>query len=401
MSASARPAVASSGAVARFFASPLVAILLFAVALRIVLLPSLGFHNDIAAFEAWTLALKDNPPWQFYAKTSFADYPPGYFVVLWILGGFYGLLGTLHLIPANDSSYFALRLLVKLPALVMDMVDAVLIYAIVRRFAAERVALVAAALFALNPATIYVSAYWGQVDSVSWGFVLLSLWLALRSADDPSKTVVRVVWAWVAIAFSILIKPQGALIALVLLAYLVASGDAALRARRLRGTALGIVAALGLTIGIAALFHGSFNPVADLAWLFERYRFGSNVYPYNSVNAFNLYAVKQPFWQSDLVSLQVLGFDAGPTWLWGIVLVLAASGLIVLRFFQLRTDRAFLEASMLVAFAFFTLATRMHERYIFGAFLLAFPLVAFGRSNIWTVVILSFTTLANLVYSFA
>ena len=38
---------------------------------------------------------------------------------------------------------------------------------------------------------------------------------------------------------------------------------------------------------------------------------------------------------------------------------------------------------MLIAFAFFVLATRMHERYIFGAFLLAFPLLGSGR-RYWT-----------------
>jgi dolichyl-phosphate-mannose--protein O-mannosyl transferase len=401
MSASARTAVAAPGATARPFASPLVVMLLFALAIRIVLLPSLGFHNDIAAFEAWTLALKDNPPWEFYAKTSFADYPPGYFVVLWGLGWLYGLLSNLHLISNADNSYFALRLLVKVPALVMDLVDAVVIYAIVRRFASERLALLGAGLFAFNPATIYVSAYWGQIDSVSWGFVLLALWLALRSSDDPQKTVVRLVWAWLAIAFSVLMKPQGALVALVVLAFAVTAGEAELRRRRLIGTGLGIVAGFVLTFAVAALFHGSFNVAADIAWLFERYRFGSTVYPYNTINAFNLYAIKQSFWQPDTVPLSVFGVDAGPMWLWGIILVLAATALIVTRYLQKRDDRAFLEAAMLVAFAFFALATRMHERYIFGAFLLAFPLIAFGRQYFWVVGALTVTTLANLVYSFA
>ncbi len=401
MSTSARPAVATPNATARPFVTPLVAVLLFALAVRIVFLPSLGFHNDISAFEAWTLSLKDNPPWQFYAKTSFADYPPGYFVVLWVLGAIYGVLDHLHLISNADNSYFALRLLVKVPALVMDLIDAALTFAIVRRFASERIALVAAACFAFNPASIYVSAYWGQIDSVSWGLLLLALWLALRSSDLPQKTVPRLVWAWLAIAFSVLIKPQGALVALVVLAFAFTAPDPEQRRRRLIGTAAGLVAALGLVYAIAVLFHGSFDPVADFAWLLQRYQFGSTVYPYNSVNAFNLYAIKQPFWQPDTIPLQVFGIAAGPSWLWGIVLVLAAAALIVTRYLQQRTDRAFLEAAMLVAFAFFTLATRMHERYIFGAFLLAFPLIAFGRQYAWAAGALSVTTLLNLVYSFA
>ena len=401
MSTSARRAVATPQTAARPVVTPLVVVLLFALALRIVLLPSLGFHNDIAAFEAWTLSLKDNPPWQFYAKTSFADYPPGYFVVLWVLGAVYGALDHLHLISNADNSYFALRLLVKIPALVMDLVDAAVVFAIVRRFATERLALIAAAFFAFNPASIYVSAYWGQIDSVSWGFVLVALWLALRSSDEPRKTVARLGWAWLAIAFSVLIKPQGALVALVLLAFAFTAADAEGRRRRLAGTAAGIGAALLLTFAVSALFHGSANPVADFVWLLQRYQFGSNVYAYNTINAFNLYAIKQPFWQPDTVPLQVFGMSAGPTWLWGIVLVLAATGLIVARYVQRRTDQAFLEAAMLVAFAFFALATRMHERYIFGAYLLAFPLIAFGRRYGWSAAVLSVTTLLNLIYSFA
>ncbi len=220
-----------------------------------------GFHNDVAAFEAWTLTLQNNPPWQFYAKTSFADYPPGYFIVLWVLGGIYGLIGHLHLINTNDPSYFALRLLVKLPALVMDLVDAALIYAIVRRYASEAVALGAAALFALNPTTIYVSAYWGQIDSVSWGFVLLALWLALRSSDVPAKLTARLTWAWLAIAFSILIKPQGALVAVVLVAFAFAPLDASLRRLRLRATAIGLGALRDLGAGCL----GALPPLGESA----------------------------------------------------------------------------------------------------------------------------------------
>ena len=406
MSTTARTAVAASRFNARSWAWPLIAILAAGFVVRLLLLPSLGFHNDIAAFEAWTLTLKDNPPWQFYAKTSFADYSPGYFIVLWAIAGIYSVLGHLHLISTNDPSYFALRLLVKVPALVMDLADAALIYAIVRRYAREAVALGAAALFALNPATIYVSAYWGQIDSVSWGFVLLALWLALRSSDEPRKLTARLVWAWLAIAFSILIKPQGTLVAVVLLAFAFAPLDAELRLRRLRATAIGLGVSLLLALGVAALFHASANPVELIVWLFDRYRIGSAVYPYNTVNAFNLYAIKQSFWSSDLAALPLSvpffgAINLGAMWLWGVILVLAASALIVARYLQERTDRAFLEAAMLVAFAFFILATRMHERYIYGAFLLAFPLLAFGRRQIWTAVLLSVTTLLNLIYSFA
>jgi dolichyl-phosphate-mannose--protein O-mannosyl transferase len=401
MSTTARTAGAPAGIGLPSWVKPIALILTVGFFIRLLLLPSLGFHNDVSAFEAWTLTLKDNPPWDFYAKTSFADYPPGYFIVLWGLSGLFSVLGHLHLINTNDPSYFALRIMVKLPALVMDLVDAWLIYSIVKRFASQTVALAAAALFALNPATIYVSAYWGQVDSVSWGFVLFALWFMLRSADEPAKMAPRMLWAWAAMAFSILIKPQGALVGVMLVAYAFTAVDAEVRRKRLLLTGTGILISLVMAYLVALLFHPTANPIAAFSWLLDRYRIGSAVYPYNSVNAFNLYAIKQSFWSPDTAPLAFFGVPFGAMWLWGIVLVVAAAALIVARYLQEKTDQAFIEASMLLAFAFFTLATRMHERYSFGAFLLAFPMLAFGRRRLWPIAILTFTTLLNLVYSFA
>ena len=380
-------------------ASPLVAILALGLIVRLLFLGSDGFHNDLAAFESWTLTLRDNPPWAFYAKSGFADYPPGYFVVLWVLAKLYALLPG----AAGDAQHgwALLKVLVKLPAIAMDLVDAGIVYAIVRRYAAQSVALLAAALLAFNPAAIFVSSYWGQVDSVSWGLVLVALWLVLRAGDDARKTVPRLVWAWLAFAFSLLIKPQAATIGLLFLAYPFATADAAVRARRLAGTGAGLLAGLVLAYGAGALFGAGANPVRVLGWLLGRYAFGSGVYPYNTVNAFNLYALRQPFWQSDAQPLTFFGLGLGSLSLWGVVLVVASTALVVGRYLQRRDDRALIEGAMIVALAFFTLATRMHERYVYGAFLLALPLVAFGRAGLWSALVLSVTTYLNLAYSFA
>ncbi|MGH2489576.1 MAG: hypothetical protein ACRDFR_08170, partial [Candidatus Limnocylindria bacterium] len=68
----------------------LVVLLLLGLALRIlvaaVILPQSGLHNDITAFSAWALRLADVGPGEFYAPGYFADYPPGYMYVLWVLG---------------------------------------------------------------------------------------------------------------------------------------------------------------------------------------------------------------------------------------------------------------------------------------------------------------------------
>jgi len=372
--------------------APLAAILGAGLVLRLLFIAGTGFHNDIAAFESWTLTLRDNPPWQFFAKAGFSDYPPGYFVILWVVAKVYAVLG------GGGTNGLLLRALVKLPAIAMDVVNAAVVFAIARRYASQGVALAAAAALALNPVAIYVSAYWGQVDSVSWGFALIAVWCVLRAGDAPDQTVPRLVWAWLALAFSILVKPPAATLVLLFLAYPFATSDAAVRARRLAATAAGIGAALALALAVGLLFH----PNADvLGWLYGRYALGSGVYPFNSVNAFNLYALRQPFWQPDTVPLSILGVHAGSLAMWGVALVLAATALIVGRYLQRRDDRALLEGAMLCALAFFVLATRMHERYIYGAFLFAIPLIAFGRAGVWPAVVLSVTTYLNLAYSLA
>ncbi len=68
-------------------------------------------------------------------------------------------------------------MLVKLPAVFADLAVGVLLYALVRRFAGMRWGLGAAALYLFNPATIYISASWGQVDSISGGLALLAIYL--------------------------------------------------------------------------------------------------------------------------------------------------------------------------------------------------------------------------------
>jgi dolichyl-phosphate-mannose--protein O-mannosyl transferase len=377
---------------------PLISILAAGFVLRLLFIGSEGFHNDVAAFESWTLTLRDNPPWMFYAKSGFADYPPGYFVILWLLSKVYGL--AVFMLGGSEAAHgwALLRTFVKMPAIVMDLVNSALLYAIVRRYAPPAVALLAAGFLALNPAAIYVASYWGQVDSVSWGLILVALWCVLRSGDDPAKTVSRLTWAWLAFGMSILIKPQGATIGLLLLAYPFATHDVAARARRLRGTLAGLGAAAALALAISLLFH----PAADVVgWLFGRYLFGSNVYQYNSVNAFNLYALVRHMWQPDGMPLSLLGIPVGPLSLWGVLLVIGATALIVGRYLQRADDRALLEGAMLCALAFFVLATRMHERYLYGAFLLSMPLIAFGRTGLVSSIILTVTLYLNLAYSFA
>lgn len=363
-------------------------VLLLGLLLRLLFLNAEGFHNDLSSFEAWALTLHDHPLWQFYAKAGFADYPPGYFFILWVLGNVYKTF--VH----ADATFALLKYAVKLPSIFMDLVDSVLIYALVKRFANSAWALVCAAFFALNPAIIFVSAYWGQVDSVAAGFALAGV-LLLLSSRTPSegRTVLFLIGASLCLAYSILIKPPAIVLVPLFLAYAFVGGERERLRVRLSGAGLGLLAALLLATLAASAFHRG-TPLADLSWLYERYRFGKDVYPFNTVNAFNLWSIKYSFWQPDAQRIFFLKQS-----LWGLLLLVAAVILIVVRYVQAKTDRAFLESAALLTLAFFILSTRMHERYVFDGLAFTIPLLFSARRYLCAAVALSVTLFANLLYS--
>ncbi len=370
----------------RSFATGLWLGLLIAAGLliRLAFMGSEGFRSDVQSFEAWAIALSQHPFSQFYASTSFADYPPGYFYVLWLVGHLYAVL-------APQGSTDLLNYLVKLPAVIMDLVDGALIYAIVRRFAGDRWALGAAAVFILNPATIFISAAWGQVDSISTGFALWGVYLLLASDEGPSPTA-RIVLAWVSLSYSLLIKPQAAVLIPLFVVFAFTRLDR--RRARLLGTGIGIVAALLFVLLLTLPFHPTGNPIGAYGWLLGKYTFAKNVYAYNSVNAFDLWSILHGFWAPDTQTIAGI-----PQYAWGVVLVAAAVILTVVRYWQARSQQALLESSALVTLAFFMLATRMHERYIYDGLTFTIVCLPFARRYWWATLIFSATLLVNLFYS--
>ncbi len=378
----------------------LAGLLLVGFVIRLLLIGADGFHGDVSSFEAWSLSLVDVPISQFYEKAGFADYPPGYLYVLFVIGHLYRLL--VH----DDPSYFMLKVFVKMPAIVCDLIDAGLIFVIVRKFAALSWAFAAAALMAFNPSTIFISAYWGQVDSVAAALTLGALLLMVNAyASSGRAATLMIVGAWLALGYSVLMKPPAIVIAPIFLLFAFISSDPKARIDRLIATWYGVAAALALAYVASIPFHPSFNPVEQFAWLIKRYAFGANVYAYNSVNAFNLYEMfpNSHFWQPDTGLLPgwqlgstTLGF---PQYIWGIIIFAAATVLVASRFAQRRDIMALLEASMILSLGYFVLSTRMHERYIFNAMVLAIPLVFYRRRYLYATVILTFTLFGNLFYS--
>ena len=363
--------------------------------LRLLFIQNQGFTSDIQTFEAWALSLAEHGLGNFYSSGQFADYPPGYFYIL----GFFGWLWEVFFKASDAGHYTMLRAMVKMPAILADLGVGVLIYAIGRRFAPIGISLGAAALYLLNPAVIYNSAAWGQVDSISAGLALLAVYLLLRSDDDGPNTLVSwwIVGAWLAFGYSILIKPQALPIALLLVLFAFVKRER--MKMRVVSTVIGIAAATILAVELVEPFHFS-NPIDALGWLFDRFKFGSGVYKYTSVNAFNLWSIRGEMWKPDSDPVMFFGqFSLGPYLLWGWILVGAAILLAAWRYLQDGTNRALLEGCAIASIAFFMLATRMHERYLFYGLLFTIACAPLARRYLWGAIVLTGLLLLNLQYS--
>lgn len=367
--------------VARTNAWWLIGAIVFGIVVRIALLPGKGFPLDIAAFEDWALALGTTGTSGFYADTSglrypALDYPPGYMYVLWLVGIVYA-----QLCHCTDHT-LVLQILEKLPPVLADFGVAFVSYAIARRITSERNAVAVAIALLVLPPLWLVSAYWGQVDSVACLALLLTVWAA---------TGQRWIAMWALFAVTILIKPQAAPIAPLLLVW----------EWRTAGLTWAFPAgiAAGAAIGYFATwpFTSDHGVVASTRWLLERYVNGVSKYPFNTTGGFTLFGITGNYFQSD--SQHVLGL---PLHIWGIVLFLALLVAVTIKLWLALAASAsrvpLLASAYLVLAGLFVLSTRMHERYLMPALVLGAIVSTVDRRYALATLVFAATFTINCIF---
>jgi dolichyl-phosphate-mannose-protein mannosyltransferase len=338
---------------------------MFSVALlaRILIAPHAGFYGDLKWFQAWATRLAEVGPHRFYADGQFADYPPGYLYVLW-------LISKISVPPGY--------VLLKMPAILADLGLAWLAGTLAQRIAPTRVRerfpvrpLVAAAVL-FNPAFIMLSAVWGQVDAVPALFVLWTLLLLFTGPPSLRREIL----AFLVFAVAIAVKPQAGFVLPVLLY--------ALYRRHLRCRSgsdltkgilsIGLTAALSLGFWFLTAVPFGLGPVELVR--FDRH--SASLYPVTSVNAFNLWGAVgfgRPDASGDYVAV------AGIPALYFGMLAFAAGIVLVISRAHRAIERGADEARILtlaagiVSLLAFVLLTRMHERYMFYSLALLAPLV--------------------------
>lgn len=248
---------------------PVLLMLLLATAARVgiaLLIP--GYGVDIGCFTYWGEFMAHTGAADFYNTVGFCDYPPGYILVLGLLGKLGDALGT-----------GMTELLVKLPSILCDIAAAAVLYGFAKKRVPARNAFVLSALYAFNPLTFAAGAAWGQADSVMALCLLLVVIFAIENRWAAALPLYML---------SVLLKPQalmfGPLGLMAFLYALIRQKDKRLFVQSVVGMCLAALVALAIIL--------PFSPHMDNSegwWVVNLYSGTMGYYANVTVNACNLY----------------------------------------------------------------------------------------------------------------
>ncbi|MEB3285330.1 MAG: phospholipid carrier-dependent glycosyltransferase [Candidatus Sericytochromatia bacterium] len=364
-------------------------VLLGALLLRLFLIRfPYQFTLDVNTFRSWGDTLLKVGPHHFYENT-WSDYPPLFMYLLWIWAGIAKMFTGESVMTVPWA---------KVPGCLADIANGALIFYLLKGRVAIRSAFHTAAFYLFNPVVLFVSAIWGQVDSIITCTMLLT-----TAAVFSNRLVLSAVLA----SASVFIKPQGLfLIPVVFLA--------TWHRHKVRQWPIAIAAGLATawvilipanwtklwntSQGVAPWLHALL--IAPFEWFKELMKQTGDNYPYSTVNAFNIWMLPPPneAWKPDDRVIFALSHST-----WGLLLVtatLAATGYYLWRNRHLPVAFPFVLGSSVALTGYYVLATRMHERYIFPAIAFLALAQAFNRRLSWIYWSFSFVAFISISYIF-
>jgi hypothetical protein len=331
----------------------------FAVRLPFAMTP--GYAADVQDFVVWAYKVTRYGLASTFVVTEGLwnpNYPPVSLYAFQVLGHVYQkLFAPDFLYPAttgdpalravtSNIAYLVdpiFRTLLRMPAILADLVTGALIFVVARRKLAAKWSFLIAASYWFNPVVIYNSGVWGQIDAMYTVFVVLTV--VLVEIDQAG-------WAFLALVLGGLTKPQAFVFGPLLLLRV-------LQRQRWRGF---LLATLGGAMGVVLVMTpmtaaGAFPSMIA--------RFGDWVgdYPELSLNAHN-------FWwfilhgnvtaQDTAIAFAGLSYRTV-----GLLLFALVYGLGLVRVLQ-RPGGDLWPVAAYVGFAFFFFPTKVHENYGFA-----------------------------------
>lgn len=332
----------------------LVILLVGGLAIRLAAVDVTGHYGDGVVNGRWADSMAKYGPWGFYGPDQ--SLYPALLYLFWPIGVF---------LDGADQARA-----VKGLSIPFDLAIGVVIYFVARRFVGRGRALVAPAAYLFNPAVVLAGPVWGQVDAAGTLAYLLAL-LALAGR--------RWYAAGALTAVAMLIKPQFGLVILPVATVAIILWRARRDVTVVVATTLGgILAYLVLTLPLRL------DPISYVGHVIGAGSFKELA----SANAANIWGLTVGYGTPDGGLLYV----GAVLFLLGLV-----ASLLPLR---RRQDLATLLAvGVFVAFAFYFLPTRVHERYLFPAMAILAPLAAANWRIFGGYFLLSAGFAASLLYA--
>ena len=352
-----------------------------------------GHDSDMGCFIAWGQDIAHNGARQFYwaAGHDWYDYPPGYML---FLGGYSAIL---NLFNVDTGTVFG-TFLYMLPAVAADLALALLLMGFARK---QRInnsgALILGGLVFLNPALLFLTGAWGQIDSILTLWLVVSFLLLLHR--EPGRSFDRnrilsgavfglaVMTKWQALMFG----PVYAIAHLFLIRW-----DGKEAWSDLRDTVLSAFSALFVILLISLPFKGD----ESLLWFVERFLTASSHYDYATVEAYNYFAFCGANWKraGEYIIPRVLTFKQFGTI--AICIAIFCGFMTILRRYQrekglnrsLDQDKGFLFlAASLTMALIFTFGHYMHERYVVPVLVMLLFAYAYYKDRRLLLIALLFT----------
>ena len=329
---------------------------LFAIILRIIFAVLYNGHQDITYFSYWLNQLQENSFYNYYDKLSMPEgvsensYLPGYLYILYILGSILKLL--------NIPAYYVL---LKLPSIFCDVIAAFFIYKFAKKYFNYKAAFAICLLYLFNPAIILNSSFWGQVDSFTALFSVLSLYYL-----SNKKFILSFIFVAIGMAF----KLQFSFILPIIIIYTIYILYQYYKQKQYKK----MLSILYATIIMAVVFIVLTLPFTlkymlngDLFFVFKVYFHQTDTFNYFVLNTFNFYSMILKNWVK-IPDTKILGIFSYNTFNY-IIIAIISIYCMVLTLYNKSKNSLYLASSILIL-GVFTFSMKMHERYSYVALIL-------------------------------
>jgi dolichyl-phosphate-mannose-protein mannosyltransferase len=345
------------------------------ILLRAWLLPARGYFDDLNQFAEWVHHIAVNGLWNAYDEQL--SFGPVMAFVWWALGAIEPAFQTVSV-----TSDVGIRVLMKLPATIADFALAGTLWYALR--ARPWVAVAGAGVILAHPVIWFLSAWWGQYESIFALLVVAAVLLALRDRE------------WLAVAAltaALMTKPQVAPLLVPFAAWFLARIGWRSRgalAELMRLALIGVITAIVLWLPFVAEY-GPLNYIRGLG------NYQDARYAVLSLNAWNLWWLVQELFAGGKLVPDSLSL-AGPITFrlagYGLAAVMLA--LVGLAVYRRPTPRQLVLGLAAAALVAFTFLTTMHERYGYAAVVFLALLLDDRRSR-WLALAFGVVYTINLV----